>query len=119
MVSSYDPAYHELCDVDPVSLSNHCPNSCNFNGDYLGGRCQCFIGFGGHDCSKRPCPGNCSGHGKCLGSGVCECQNGYTGIDCSTAVCDEQCSLHCGVCDNGVCEFRCSDYAGYTCQNRK
>jgi hypothetical protein len=21
------------------------------------------------------------------------------------------------VCDNGVCEFRCSDYAGYTCQN--
>jgi leishmanolysin len=25
--------------------------------------------------------------------------------------------LHGGVCDNGVCEFRCSDYAGYTCQN--
>jgi len=34
-----------------------------------------------------------------------------------TAICDEQCSLHGGVCDNGVCEFRCSDYAGYTCQN--
>lgn len=33
------------------------------------------------------------------------------------AVCDEQCSLHGGVCDNGICEFRCSDYAGYTCQN--
>lgn len=33
------------------------------------------------------------------------------------AACDEQCSLHGGVCDNGVCEFRCSDYAGYTCQN--
>lgn len=33
------------------------------------------------------------------------------------AGCDEQCSLHGGVCDNGVCEFRCSDYAGYTCQN--
>lgn len=33
------------------------------------------------------------------------------------AVCDEQCSLHGGVCDNGLCEFRCSDYAGYTCQN--
>lgn len=31
-------------------------------------------------------------------------------------MCDEQCSLHGGVCDNGVCEFRCSDYAGYTCQ---
>lgn len=35
----------------------------------------------------------------------------------SAATCDEQCSLHGGVCDNGVCEFRCSDYAGYTCQN--
>lgn len=32
-------------------------------------------------------------------------------------MCDEQCSLHGGVCDNGVCEFRCSDYAGYSCQN--
>lgn len=34
----------------------------------------------------------------------------------NAAVCDEQCSLHGGVCDNGKCEFRCSDYAGYTCQ---
>ena len=34
-----------------------------------------------------------------------------------SAICDEQCSLHGGVCDNGVCEFRCSDYAGYSCQN--
>lgn len=111
------PAYHELCDVNPVLLSSQCPNSCNFNGDCLGGKCQCFIGFGGHDCSKRSCPANCGGHGKCLGNGVCECDNAYTGVDCSTAVCDDQCSLHGGVCDNGVCEFRCSDYAGYTCQN--
>ncbi|KAF5942914.1 hypothetical protein HYC85_020556 [Camellia sinensis] len=70
-----------------------------------------FPGFSGY------CPSNCNGHGQCLQNGVCECENGYTGIDCSTAVCDEQCSLHGGVCDNGVCEFRCSDYAGYTCQN--
>ena len=38
------------------------------------------------------------------------------GIDFA-ASCDEHYSLHGGVCDNGVCEFRCSDYAGYTCQN--
>jgi leishmanolysin len=37
-------------------------------------------------------------------------------IHVNAAVCDEQCSLHGGVCDNGKCEFRCSDYAGYTCQ---
>ncbi|KAM0066802.1 putative leishmanolysin [Helianthus debilis subsp. tardiflorus] len=111
------PAYHELCSVDPIVASGQCPNSCNSKGDCVSGTCHCFIGFDGHDCSKRSCPSNCSGNGKCLKNGICECANGYTGIDCSTAVCDEQCSLHGGVCDNGVCEFRCSDYAGYTCRN--
>ncbi|KAL2894658.1 Leishmanolysin-like peptidase [Bienertia sinuspersici] len=111
------PAYHELCSTSSAPISGQCPNSCNFNGDCVNGRCHCFLGFHGHDCNKRLCPSNCSKHGKCLENGVCECQNGFTGIDCSTAVCDEQCSLHGGVCDNGICEFRCSDYAGYTCQN--
>ncbi|KAK2660467.1 hypothetical protein Ddye_007000 [Dipteronia dyeriana] len=111
------PAYHELCSTSTISVFGQCPNSCNFNGDCVDGRCQCFLGFHGHDCSKRSCPSYCNGHGKCLTNGACECENGYTGIDCATAVCDEQCSLHGGVCDNGVCEFRCSDYAGYTCQN--
>ncbi|KAE8727900.1 Metalloendopeptidase / zinc ion binding protein isoform 3 [Hibiscus syriacus] len=111
------PAYHELCSTASVSLSGQCANSCNFNGDCVNGKCHCFLGFHAHDCSKRSCPSNCNGRGKCLANGVCECDSGHAGIDCSTAVCDEQCSLHGGVCDNGVCEFRCSDYAGYTCQN--
>ncbi|KAK4429151.1 Leishmanolysin-like peptidase [Sesamum alatum] len=111
------PAYHELCNVDLVPVSGQCPNSCYFNGDCIDGRCHCFLGFEGHDCSQLSCPDNCNGHGECLKDGVCDCETGYTGIDCSTVVCDEQCSLHGGVCDNGVCEFRCSDYAGYTCQN--
>ncbi|KAL9270183.1 Leishmanolysin-like peptidase-like protein [Drosera capensis] len=111
------PAYHELCSTSPPAVSGQCPNSCSFNGDCMNGRCLCFLGFHGHDCSKRSCPSNCGEHGKCLANGVCSCENGYAGIDCSTAVCDEQCSLHGGVCNDGVCEFRCSDYAGYTCQN--
>ncbi|XP_022951479.1 leishmanolysin-like [Cucurbita moschata] len=111
------PAYHELCSKDLVSVPGKCPNTCNFNGDCVNGKCFCFLGYHGHDCSKRSCPNNCSGHGRCLSNGLCECGNGYTGIDCSTAICDEQCSLHGGVCDNGVCEFRCSDYAGYSCQS--
>ncbi|KAI3759066.1 hypothetical protein L6452_06639 [Arctium lappa] len=111
------PAYHELCSVNPLLISRPCPNSCNSNGDCVDGKCICFLGFDGHDCSKRSCPSNCNGHGKCLKNGICECSDGFTGIDCSTAVCDEQCSLHGGVCDNGVCEFRCSDYAGYACRN--
>uniref|UniRef100_A0A7N0UNJ9 EGF-like domain-containing protein n=2 Tax=Kalanchoe fedtschenkoi TaxID=63787 RepID=A0A7N0UNJ9_KALFE len=111
------PAYHELCRKDPVVGSPKCPDSCNFNGDCANGKCRCFPGFRGHDCSKRYCPHDCNGHGRCLPNGFCACVNGYTGIDCSTATCNEECSHHGGVCDNGRCEFRCSDYAGYTCQN--
>ncbi|KAJ4815085.1 Leishmanolysin-like peptidase [Rhynchospora pubera] len=112
------PAYHELCGSSKaVALVGQCPQSCSYNGDCVDGRCRCFLGFHGRDCSKRSCPAGCSGHGTCQQNGICGCKNGWTGIDCSTAVCDEQCSLHGGVCDNGVCEFRCSDYAGYTCQN--
>ncbi|KAJ9186625.1 hypothetical protein P3X46_002173 [Hevea brasiliensis] len=111
------PAYHELCIMSSIPVHGQCPSSCNFNGDCIDGKCHCFLGFHGHDCSRRSCPNNCNGRGMCLSNGVCKCKKGYTGIDCSTAACDEQCSLHGGVCDNGVCEFRCSDYAGYTCQN--
>uniref|UniRef100_A0A1D1YLX8 Leishmanolysin-like peptidase n=1 Tax=Anthurium amnicola TaxID=1678845 RepID=A0A1D1YLX8_9ARAE len=111
------PGYHELCNRVPVPSHGQCHGLCNFNGDCVEGKCRCFLGFHGHDCSKRACPGNCSRRGTCNSNGICDCEFGHTGIDCSTAICDEQCSLHGGVCDNGVCEFRCSDYAGYTCQN--
>ncbi|KAI3516059.1 hypothetical protein L1887_14968 [Cichorium endivia] len=96
------PAYHELCSVNPLLVSKKFPNSCNSNGDCVDGKCLCFVGFDGHDCSKGICPSNCNGNGKCLKNGICQCADGFTGIDCSTAVCDEQCSLHGGVCDNEV-----------------
>ena len=47
------PAYHELCSKDLVSVPGKCPNTCNFNGDCVNGRCFCFLGYHGHDCSKR------------------------------------------------------------------
>ncbi|GER47925.1 metalloendopeptidase / zinc ion binding protein [Striga asiatica] len=86
------PAYHELCNVKPLSGSGECLNSCSFNGDCINGKCHCFRGFEGKDCSKPAKMDTLA----------------------STAL---QCSLHGGVCDNGVCEFRCSDYAGYSCLN--
>ncbi|CAM6102918.1 unnamed protein product [Calypogeia fissa] len=111
------PRYHELCDEVIQKLPGGCLGACNWNGECVAKSCHCFLGFSGDDCSKRYCPNGCSGHGVCTANGFCNCDMGYTGVDCSTAVCDEQCSLHGGVCDNGVCEFRCSDYAGYICQN--
>lgn len=111
------PMYHELCDDSLASIPGKCNQNCHGNGECIEGVCRCFLGFGGEDCRERICPRGCSGHGTCTENEMCECEAGYTGVDCSTAGCDEQCSLHGGVCDNGVCEFRCSDYAGYTCQN--
>lgn len=111
------PPYHELCHDISLDFYGRCANSCNFNGDCINGKCDCFLGYEGDDCATRTCPAGCSGRGMCNSAGTCDCEPGYTGIDCSTASCDEQCSLHGGVCDNGICEFRCSDYAGYTCQN--
>ncbi|KAI5056639.1 hypothetical protein GOP47_0028826 [Adiantum capillus-veneris] len=111
------PSYNELCGSADFAMPGHCPNGCNLNGECVDGDCKCLFGFSGEDCSLKSCPSDCSGHGICTQAGNCECDHGFTGVDCSTAICDEQCSLHGGVCDNGVCEFRCSDYAGYTCQN--
>lgn len=56
----------------------------------LGGTCKCLPGFGGNKCEIviKPCPLNCSGHGKCeyqYGfNGQCLCDNGYTGKACET-----------------------------------
>ena len=47
------PAYHELCSKDSVSVPGKCPNTCSFNGDCVDGKCFCFLGYHGHDCSKR------------------------------------------------------------------
>lgn len=111
------PVYEELCGDLDRHISGLCSNLCSLNGECVDGQCKCFLGFDGEDCSLRTCPNGCSGHGFCTSVGICKCEAGYTGLDCSTSGCDEQCSLHGGVCDNGICEFRCSDYAGYTCQN--
>lgn len=47
------PAYHELCSTSLVPGTGQCPKSCNFNGDCVEGRCHCFLGFHGSECSKR------------------------------------------------------------------
>ena len=47
------PAYHELCSTGSISIPGQCPGSCDFNGDCVDGKCHCFVGFHGHDCSKR------------------------------------------------------------------
>ncbi|KAM0003224.1 putative peptidase M8, leishmanolysin [Helianthus debilis subsp. tardiflorus] len=45
--------YHELYSgVDHILTFEYCPNSCNSNGDCVGGIYHCFLGFNGHGCRK-------------------------------------------------------------------
>lgn len=47
------PAYHELCGSSrAVAVIGQCPRSCSNNGNCVDGRCHCFLGFHGRDCSK-------------------------------------------------------------------
>lgn len=47
------PADHELCGSVQVPVHGQCPSSCNFNGDCIDGKCHCFLGFYGNDCTQR------------------------------------------------------------------
>jgi hypothetical protein len=50
----------------------------------------CFAGWTGENCSEPICPGDCSGHGKCVAPGKCACNPGFAGLTCD-------------VCKSGMC----------------
>ncbi|XP_036411008.1 tenascin-X [Megalops cyprinoides] len=87
------------CTIDPSGAS--CPNDCSDQGRCEGGKCVCFPGFTGPDCSEATCPSNCSNRGKCV-NGKCVCESGFTGPDCSEKSCPNNCNNR-GRCVNGEC----------------
>ncbi|XP_048085157.1 tenascin isoform X1 [Alosa alosa] len=78
-----------------------CPDDCNDQGRCVDGKCVCFPGYSGDDCSDSTCPDNCSDNGKCV-NGQCVCNPGFTGPDCSTRTCPDNCNNQ-GRCVNGRC----------------
>ncbi|KAJ8289826.1 hypothetical protein GJAV_G00005770 [Gymnothorax javanicus] len=62
---------------------------CQGRAQCLGGLCQCPLGYGGPNCDRALCPGECGapqGRGRCdMALGVCVCSDGWAGPDCSSA----------------------------------
>eukprot|EP00743_Colponemidia_sp_Colp-15_P005284 GILK01005683.1.p1 GENE.GILK01005683.1~~GILK01005683.1.p1 ORF type:complete len:1065 (-),score=74.19 GILK01005683.1:89-3283(-) len=83
-------------------LQNACPADCvaaNTLG-YALGRCLCKNGWTGRLCGDpTPCPGDCSGHGRC-NAGRCECYGLFFTEDCSLSKCPANCN------NKGACDFR-------------
>ncbi|XP_071396736.1 tenascin-like [Centroberyx affinis] len=87
------------CSIKPEV--DECPNECSDQGRCVDGKCVCFPGFSGPDCSQSNCPGNCNDNGRCV-NGQCVCDPGFTGPDCSQRGCPDNCNNR-GRCVNGQC----------------
>ncbi|KAJ8377948.1 hypothetical protein AAFF_G00250110 [Aldrovandia affinis] len=75
------------------SDGNECPNDCSDQGRCEGGKCVCFPGYNGHDCSSAACQSDCNNNGKCVND-QCVCDDGYSGPDCADKSCPEHSAYH-------------------------
>lgn len=96
--------------------TDECPDDCNDQGRCVDGKCVCFSGYSGPDCSMTECPDDCNNRGKCV-KGQCVCDPGFSGEDCSSSTCPDNCSNR-GRCVNGrcVCDL---GFTGPSCQTQR
>ena len=67
-----------------MCAADQCPVVCSGQGELVEGRCRCYKGFKGSDCSLREhmcVVPNCNGNGHCI-NGQCVCFQGFQGPDC-------------------------------------
>ncbi|XP_030268953.1 tenascin [Sparus aurata] len=100
------------CSIKPDI--DECPNECSDQGRCVDGKCVCFPGYSGPDCSESNCPGNCNDNGRCV-NGQCVCDPGFSGPNCSQRGCPDNCNDR-GRCVNGRCVCD-SGFAGPSCSD--
>ena len=86
------------------------------NGAPVSGRCECFPGFEGEDCSAEvDCGPDCKSKWNICMFGICLCMPGHFGPECKAVFeyCRSNCSGH-GTCHGGLC--RCDQgFMGEDC----
>ncbi|KAM4725639.1 uncharacterized protein FYW61_013706 isoform 2-T2 [Anableps anableps] len=98
------------CSIKPEK--EECPSECSDQGRCVDGKCICFPGYSGPDCSESVCPKNCNDHGKCV-NGECVCNPGFSGPNCSKKACPDNCSNR-GRCVGGKCVCN-TGFTGLSC----
>uniref|UniRef100_A0A182JW23 Integrin beta n=1 Tax=Anopheles christyi TaxID=43041 RepID=A0A182JW23_9DIPT len=131
-----------ICDCEKNKKPMELSELCNFNGDYVCGQCQCYVGWIGKTCecnlqnsqNRRelfeqcvaPSVGDdlrsgpiCSDRGECI-CGQCYCNPGFEGEHCECNDCAVIDGSVCGGPDHGICTCgSCScfeSWAGENCE---